>query len=218
MERKSKFWHPPKLWPGRTVYIIGGGPSIKELDLTPLHKERVIGCNDAYSLGSWVDVCYFGDYGWIEIHNKEWIKRPDGTEHPGLFVFPGLKVTCAPSIKTINDKSILRLERRPAGICLLPGKIAWNTNTGFSAINLAIIFGAKKIVLVGFDMKLEDGESNWHHNLKDSPNAILFKKFKSGSIRMMKELAEKCPDVEIINANPDSALNCFPKMKFEECI
>jgi hypothetical protein len=72
----SMYWEAPStLWSGEVVYIIGGGPSLKTLDLGVLADRRVIGCNDAYMLGPWVGICFFGDYGWY------FTKRPDGLTH-----------------------------------------------------------------------------------------------------------------------------------------
>jgi hypothetical protein len=59
----SKFqpWLPPKIWQNSTAFIIGGGPSIKDLDVTKIQNRRVIGTNNAYQMGDWVDICWFGD-------------------------------------------------------------------------------------------------------------------------------------------------------------
>lgn len=40
-------------------------------------------------------------------------------------------------------------------------QIGWGKNSGFQAINLAARFGAKDLVLVGFDFNLERGV-HWH--------------------------------------------------------
>ena len=59
--KSHEMWKPPKIWKGGTAYIIGGGPSVNDADLSLIHDRRVIGVNNAYSLGGWVDVCWFGD-------------------------------------------------------------------------------------------------------------------------------------------------------------
>ena len=60
---KNKFepWTPPKIWEGQTAFIIGGGPSINDLDMDLIKDRRVIGTNNAYQMGGWVDICWFGD-------------------------------------------------------------------------------------------------------------------------------------------------------------
>lgn len=160
-------WTVPKIWEGSTAFIIGGGPSLETMDWAPLRSHRIIGCNDAYMLGPWVDVCMFGDISWFNTHDHKWIEFPEGVEAPswahkancrkvaGLKQFYGLKVTCCErDIELEGPRSdIFQLERMPRGLSLRPDRVGWNCNTGAAAINLAILFGVTRIILLGFDMK-----------------------------------------------------------------
>ena len=109
------------------------------------------------------------------------------------------------------------MDRWPKGLVLdRPGKIAWNYSTGAFAINLAILFGAHRIVLLGYDMKLdENGENNWHPNKLDNSNPCVFKKFVNGFEMLKKEMKLQCPHVQVLNAGPDSLLETFPKIDLE---
>ena len=211
------WWHAPRMWPGRTVYVIGGGPSLENLDWTPLITRktrgecRVIGVNDAYTLGSWIDAIFFGDEQWYHIH----VKR-------GLLQWPGLIVTC---IRDENKREIfpgvLVMYRIPNGIVTDKGKLGWNGSSGAAAINLAVVLGARRIVLLGFDMKLtetDDGpKANWHVNHKDPvPNPTVYPHFMKRILWMSQALDHHHPKVEVLNANPDSALECFPKIVLED--
>ncbi len=60
MKRKDMF-NPPKIWKDGTAFILGGGPSLNEVNFDLIKNERVIGVNNTYRLGAWVDVCYSGD-------------------------------------------------------------------------------------------------------------------------------------------------------------
>ena len=146
----AKPWRVPELWPDSVVFIIGGGPSLLQEDLTPLHvpSRRVIGVNNAYLLGDWVDVCFFGDCSWFLHHQSK------------LLNFAGIKVSCCPRFGGRNDrwpgiKFLPKDREKKTGISNHPkrNRIAWNKNSGYSAINLAYYLGAKRIVLLGFDMK-----------------------------------------------------------------
>lgn len=199
------YWTAPRIWPNETVYIIGGGSSLKDVDLEPLHQRNVIGCNDAYMLGSWIDVCCFGDIKWFGEH-KERLKD-----------FLGLKVTWREEY--LQESGIHVMKGEPRGLILKPGWIGWNTNTGAMAINLAVVFGAKKIVLLGFDMKLDkDGENNWHKNNVDKPDKDVFKKFLKSFLYLQLDMKKKVPDVEVLNATPDSRLKAFPKVDLKEVL
>ena len=220
------YWKPPKLWPRRTIFLLGGGPSLATMDLKPIHDQRVIGCNDAYSLGKWVDLCYFGDVDWFKIHWRNTVKRRNGTIHPGLKRFGGLIVGC-PGKPPISGSSVLRLQRKPRGIFRGKHYVGWYGNTGASAINLAILLGAKRIVLLGYDMKVASaGEGNWHDNLKNpitKDNMIegveRMERFKKKFREMRRDLDSVADlDVEILNATPESELEVFPMVDFKDVI
>ena len=216
------FWVAPKIWPGQTVFIIGGGPSLKGFNWDLIKQFRCIGCNDAYQLGSWVDVCCFGDLTWYNIHYKETIDTEDRGIIPGLKKFGGLIVSCNPEL---NGLPYLHcMARRPRGFSIRPFEVAWNCNTGSASINLAYHLGAKRAVLLGFDMRFSnDGENNWHYNLKDPDQKTTYpgihKKFQDHFIYMERERKAKVGDsFEVLNATPGSELDVFPKVKLEDIL
>ncbi len=217
----SQWWIVPKIWQDCTAFIIGGGPSLKGFDFSPIHNMNVIGCNDAYNLGDWVDVCYFGDIRWFEIHWKEWVWYTRDDKTPGLQQYGGLIACC--NEKFLNKdgspkyKRVKVLKRFAQGINTLPGCVAWNNCTGGSAINLAINLGCNRVVLLGYDMKLgPQGEGNFHINLKDSPKPSSFERFMRG-FNEIKPAAEML-GVEIINCGPDSDLDLWPHRPLKEII
>lgn len=197
-------WTPPEMWKGQTAYIIGGGTSLRAFDFSPLQGKNVIGCNDAYLLGSWANVCYFGDREWYDHHHDK----------PAFIAFPGMKVAATP----LPISGVLSLQRNINDTLYLDGpSVGWFGSTGASAINFAVKLGCKKIVLLGFDMKLgEDGQANWHPNLINKPNAEVYGNFMTNMKLLDSLIKRHCPDVQVINANPDSGLECFPKMTFDE--
>jgi len=198
-------WKLGEPWKGETAFIIGGGPSLKSMDWSLLHGKHCIGCNDAYMLGDWVEVCYWGDYGWFEIHWQDEIKMPSCERVPGLKRYSGLKVTLREECLGIDGIHVL--ERRPAGLYRAPC-IGWNTNTGASAINLALILGARRVVLLGFDMCFDKyNDANWHPNLKNQPNAKVYKKFALFYPEIVKDWKADWADREIVNAGPLYNLN-----------
>jgi len=195
---------------------VGGGPSLLTTDLTPLHDKHVIGTNDAYKLGAWIDICYFGDFTWWHEYHRE-----------SLAMFCGIKVCCLTGVDAaeygaeVIAAGILPLRRAMVGLHEAPD-IGWYGNTGTSAINLAIILGAKRIVLVGFDMQLgKSGESNWHPNKKNEPNSKKYPVFMAQMELLKTHLAllkEQGREVEVINATPGSAMTTFPIMTLAEAV
>jgi hypothetical protein len=191
----DEYYKPEKRWDGETVYIIGGGASLEDFDFGRLKGKNTIGCNDAYLLGEEIcKVCYFGDSGWYNLHHSP----PEGHDlGEGLNGYNGDVMTC--HRVCIQDPDVYVIQKKARGL-YLNGCVGWGSNTGTSAINLAILFGAKKVVLLGYDMKLTSGENNWHINYKNKPNANIFDKFLTGMQDLVSDWEKKCPEVDIVNA------------------
>lgn len=91
-------------------------------------------------------------------------------------------------------------------------------NSGFQALNLAVQFGAKRIILVGFDMRLDLGV-HWHgpHGKGlNNPRDILFASWRDALNGAAASLAGL--GVEILNASPVSALTAYPIVDLREAI
>jgi len=70
MPRDSRLWRVPRLWPGGECFILGGGPSLKDVDMSRLKGHRVIAVNNAFKLADWIDVMFFGDPRWLKSRNQ----------------------------------------------------------------------------------------------------------------------------------------------------
>lgn len=202
--RVKEFWTVPELWPGATCYILGGGPGLARVSLEQLHKRRVIAVNNAYQLGDWIDVMFYGDCRWLTWHEK------------ALLDFPGLKVTACDSHKDKPGIKAVKRRNSPLGITKEANRLNWNLNSGACAISLAVRFGVKKIVLLGFDMRIVDDKTNWHDGHQDSPNKNPYQRFLKPFPAIARDL-EKL-GVECINATPGSALDIFPIVEPESVL
>jgi hypothetical protein len=78
--------------------------------------------------------------------------------------------------------------------------------------------GAKRVILLGFDMKKGDNdEGNWHDNHKlQGRNPNPYPRFLA-RFPQVKADAEKL-GLEIINATPNSVLDIFPMKTLEEVL
>lgn len=222
-------WIVPRMWEGGTCIILGGGPSLlKQFDvpveviqgvysgklkpsayspyLEAIHKSHVIAVNVAYRIGSWIDMMFFGD-------TSTWDEEKDG-----ILQFNGLRVTCADNITpTPYLKFLGKDPKRKVGLSPDRSLVGWNRNSGAAAINVAVHTGAKRIILFGFDMKL-DNEMNQHwHKIYSSPLDIttsIFNKHLIGFPQIKRDA--DALGVEIINCNPNSGIECFPKCNFKD--
>lgn len=200
-------WIVPREWSGETVFILGGGPSLTPDVVSRLEGQRVVAVNNAYVLAPRADVLFWGDLTWWS-----W-NQHDLHRHTGQY-----KVTNRATPKTPGF-DVLELERaRDVALSLDPRKIA-GSNSGMAALNLAVLFGASRIVLCGFDMKLVDGRDNFHdlHQRTAPPPPERY------ASKFIPEFERAVPfldalGVETLNATPDSAMKCFPFVSLEKIV
>jgi len=189
---------PKPVWQGMDVYIIGGGNSLKSFDWNLLENLKTIGCNDAYQLGANIcKVCLFGDTKWWLAHAEK------------LKSYRGVVYGIAPLNVEYPDY-VQCIKRYASG--LETKGLGWNGNTGFAAVNLAILMGAARIYLLGFDMKQVGGEGNWHPNNLDNNNQEIYNKFLGWEKFLHKAWKKDYAHIEIYNVTDDSDLKLFPKI------
>lgn len=200
-----------KIWMDHPVYILAGGPSIRDQNLNLLKNKIVVGVNNSYLFGDLVTCCWFGDKRWFFWH-EEALKK-----------YKGLIFTCAP--EDSYPKRVIRFERdlkKKYGISPDPLKVSWNGNSGASAIDFSIKMGASKIILLGFDMTIsKDNLTHWHGGHKQGSMAknlagMPYNRF----LQSFKPIKEDCDrlGIEVINTSPISRIKEFPFMSLEKCV
>lgn len=198
------FWKPEKTWDGLDVFIIGGGHSLRSFDWDLLKPEMTIGCNMAFSLGEDIcKLCIFGDSKWFKVFESE------------LERYKGIVFTNVPQLAKSRLSWLWIMTRKMNG--LHHTALGWNGNTGASAINLALLLGAKRVLLLGFDMKLsENKKSNWHDRIIQGPRQSVYPMFVKQFGRVASDLTKKFPGCKIINITDDNRLSMFPSIGVEE--
>lgn len=193
-------WSVPREWEGETVFILGGGPSLKDFDAERLRgKGPIIATNEAgLTLAPWADVLYWADARWFR-WNQDRLHLHTG---PYKITRKTPKETTAFDIKVLS--------RSTKDLSDDPGQVAGYCSGG-NAINLAYLFGTKRIVLLGFDMH-GDNFHDQHRKSKDKS------RYKSHFIPAMAKMAAplKQAGVTVVNATPDSSLEVFPMTTLDE--
>jgi len=200
-------WDPSPVWSGEDSYVVGGGPSLLNFDWGLIRGRNTIGCNSAFVLGAdIIKVCIFADFAWWEK-----IGRDQLPEYGGIVVAscPSLEREDLPNWVLFMDRE----EKR--GLARL-GKLSFNGNTGSLALHLALMLGAKRVFLLGFDMKLSgDQKANWHDLRYQKANGTIYKRFIAGFQAVARDLPGVYPGCEVWNVTNDSDLDCFPKVSPE---
>ncbi len=198
----------PRLWPGETVVCVASGPSLTADDVAYCRgRARVIAIKDSIRLAPWADVVYGagGDSGaWWKING------------PSLVDFAGLKYTLDPAAAkwatVLRETGFVGLEADPSG--LKTGK-----NSGFQSLGLARHLGAKRILLLGFDMTDGPrGEQRWFgaHPWATRPWRELGQMIAPIFDSIVEPL--KAEGIDVINCSRRTALTCFPRQSIVEAL
>lgn len=195
-------------WNDETVVIVATGPSAPDVDLEPAKgKAKFLAIKDGWRLCPWADALYGCDHHWWEAHKGVPAYKGIRIAYDKLTVhrwpeFEFLKV----EIASAHDHRMLFGEI---------GKVGWGGNSGFHAINLAAQLGAARIVLVGFDMRVDRGKHFFgkHKYTGDRPNEKTVKGWREILDAQAPALAAR--GIEVINCSEVSALTAFPKQSFE---
>jgi hypothetical protein len=98
--------------------------------------------------------------------------------------------------------------------------IHFGGNSGYQAINLAFLFGATKMILLGFDMKKDGdkvhffGNHPYHNRPNEGPNDGTMRRWVNNFTALAADLKQE--RVEVINATRNTALTCFTRQPLEE--
>lgn len=186
---------------------MAGGPSVSRVPLEAVRDRpglHWLVIKNSHRLIPNADVLYACDRKWWVANN-------------GIPDFKGLKICQDARVAQQFQGTQTVRSRKARNDFLLdtPGEIGWGGNSGFQAINLAMQFGARKIVLVGFDMRVDKG-LHWHGPPEGNPSPGLAARWRLDLDRQHR--LTRALGVEIIIGSPDSALIAYPKMEFLESI
>lgn len=214
LERAGRFAYVERAWLGRTVVILGGGPSLTQGDglerIKASHDRAglplsIIAVNNAYQVAPHAEVLYAADGRWWTWHAEQ------------LKAFAGLKLQSdvAAGEGLAEDGYIIRVNSRLV-LSRDPAQLASGGNSGYQAINLAALAGAQRIVLLGFDMKRTDGRANWHagHKITPPPRKLAewIPRFRELAAELRRE------GIHVMNASEETALDAFERRPIAELI
>lgn len=195
-----------------TVVCLATGPSLTVDDVAYVRgKANTIAVNDAHRLAPWADYLYSSDrYWWLHNDGAPTFKgRKAGIEHT-----PGRR-------DRRLDKWAIRIFKNTGheGIETTSGGLrTCANNSGGAAVNLAVQMGAKRIVLIGYDMGY--GASGKRHFFGDHPaplsNAHNFPTWRKAFASMVEPL--KALNIAIVNCTRETALDCFPQAALEDVL
>ncbi|HWI12242.1 MAG TPA: hypothetical protein VNU48_12990 [Burkholderiaceae bacterium] len=218
-------------WPGATVVILASGPSLTVEQCEQVQvwcksaggaggagaeqMRRCIAINTTFRRAPWADVLYACDAPWWRAADDE-TKRHGFRSHceEAAAVFRGELWTQDDAAR--REFRINWVEsQRAAGLGKRPGLIHQGGNGGYQAMNLAYHAGAKRLILLGFDMHGTHWHGKYENGLTNTPKH-LFQVWIDNFAALARDLTAE--SVEVVNCSPGSALKCFPAMDLAEAL
>lgn len=203
----------PRTCTNDTVVCIATGPSLTAADVEYCRgKASVIVVNDAHRLCTWATALYSSDRYWWR-------------HYGGVPEFAGLKVAIEHTPR-----------RKDPALARLVPEMIWMKHTGFdgvetsrdglrtcannsggAAVNLALHLGAKRIILLGYDMGVTGSK---RHFFGEHPQGLSknhnFPGWRAAFERMRAPF--EALGVTVLNCSRSTSLNAFPVVPLEDVL
>lgn len=190
-------------FPDGTIVCIGSGPSLTQEDCDFVFgKAPVIAINRSLALAPWAEVAYCADARmWKWLHD-------DGTLAKVTGVRIGLERTSG-GVKDVSAYGVHVLHcAREAGLSRDPNALHSGGHSGHQAINLAVLMGAARIVLLGYDGQAVNRQHEWHAPHPGSPKPPNYSAWQESLQSLVPSL--KRAGVDVVNCSPKTAYTAFP--------
>ena len=189
---------PKPDWRGHTCVVVASGPSLSDEQIAVVEASdaKTIAVNNSYQKLRAPDVLYACDFLWWKIN------RDAAHKH-------SKSMAMWTQDRSAAERWQLNYVRHESRDGLGKAGVRTGGNSGYGAINLAYLFGCRRILLIGFDMSLGPNGERHHH--PDHPAPLTqkqqFEEWRHKLRVLAKELeAEKC---EVVNCSIRTAFEGF---------
>lgn len=183
-----------------TAICIASGSSLTKEDVDLCRGAgKVYAVKECVKLAPWADVLYAADGDWWEnykgmtdFQGDRWTVDVAAAKKYGL--------NCIDYINTCNWSND-------------PAYIATGGNSGFQALNLAVLQGAGRVILLGYDMGFTTNKHWWTGTLK--------REVRSSDYNFwIKRFCAAVPFIPapVINCTRGGYLECFPRMDLADAL
>lgn len=202
------------------IVCIGTGPSLtpEQIDVARQKGLRLFGCNNVFQIVPDLELLYACNAAWWDTYHVE-VK-----DHPAEKWTTNLEAARKYGINWMG-------ERWGIGLCRDPKVIHHGHGSGYSLVGMAHKMGAKRIFLLGYDLKYPEnydgksqriGDGQRHYfgeyptHLQHWPSAKVRKGVHVELVDLYRSIHEQGL-VEIINCSPGSALErVIPSMDISD--
>jgi predicted peroxiredoxin len=174
-----------------TAACIASGPSLTREDCEAVRAAGLptIVTNNTWELCPWANAIYAMDRAW-------WREYLDRVKHE----FTGRRISAHRGITGVETIHVRH-----------------GQTSGQGAIDLAAKWGARRIILLGYDYMHTNGQRHWHGNHKKGlGNADKVPGRICNVDRLAKQLQNQ--GIQIINCSRKTAVRCFERMELEKAL
>ena len=193
---------PKPDWRGHTCVVVASGPSLSDEQIAVVEASdaKTIAVNSSYQKLRAPDVVYACDFLWIKIYQQAVRKRFSGNKTTAMWT----------QDRSAAERWQLNYVRHESRDGLGKAGVRTGGNSGYGAINLAYLFGCRRILLIGYDMQEgPKGEKHWHgDHVAPLTQKQQFVEWRHKMRILAKEL--EAEGAEVVNCTIRSALECFP--------
>lgn len=193
----------PRIFEGSDAIIVAGGPSLRGFDFGALRGRNVIAINRAHEYIPGATVLWWTDARYWRRSSESIMAHSAPWKATGNYEY---KVRELP--KTVEQYLFTGADGFDEDAdCLRHG---WNG--AYAATHLAAHLGAKRIILLGVDLRHDGTQNgrNFHTGYEIGPiPADTMDRWKASFATLAPIMAEK--KIEVINGSPESALTVWPR-------
>lgn len=209
----TPFTDPGQCWQDKTVFCLASGDSLRRLDASEWALIRdaqrcgdvVLAVNSSIKTarngGCEPDALIFTDQNWYE-DNEALIRA----FHGPVFTLSRRAHEAMPELLRLDNATYNGFQRHPP---LRDGR-----STGHRAVSLAVMCGARRVVMLGYDMRI-DPDTGRSHCHDDYQHTETLKSYRDEFIPSFRGWYRDGLNIgcEIVNATDGTALDEFPKVR-----
>ena len=199
----------------KSVYIIGGGTSLKGFDFSKLENKTTIAVNKSYKYVPNLDYFITIDFTVLRKINYSIIKSNATKIFVANFSVTSLKEIDGKIVDTrwnlvygLQDFDMIVKSRKAEGIGLTLKDFRTGNNSGYCAFQLAVALGYAEIYLLGIDLVCNEN-SHFHEGYGEDSKLFSEKlnEYYFSWIQGIEELKKKRPDIKVYSCSKISRLN-----------
>lgn len=177
---------------GDTVAVLASGPSLVEDDIRAVSHLPCVAVNNTWEVARFCSVIFAGDHKW-------WMHNGDAVDIPAARV--------SLSYNSERQYSAKRFKSKVAK--------SGGYNSGCIAIEYAIVHGASRVIMLGFDCSVKHG-THHHGDHKKSPNPDKVKCQRW--VQQFDTLRRIYPQADVVNCSRYTELRVFPVKPLESVL